>query len=413
VSGGGWEDAGAHSPRSPRRRVVALAAAVLALAAVVVGVVLALRGPGSTIVVQPDEATEPTDIRRALGLPTRTVDVMPPASLAAYGSWRALPPAPLPARSAHVGVWTGDELVVWGGADRGGDVYGDGAAYSPAADTWRVLAPAPLAPRELAAAAWTGTELVVYGGVGADGEPLADGAVWEPSANAWTPLPPAPLLPRLNPLAVWTGAEVLVWGGVTDGEDTVEGGAVSRDGAAYDVAARAWRALPDAPLGFTLSSAAWTGEAMLVWGGHEAQAYDRATDTWEVLPAAPLTAVGPQQVVWTGREAVMTGRFVEGAVPQPPVALAFRPDQRRWRVLPPAPTDERALHAAVWTGDDLLVWGGTDDGQPRADGAALDVGARTWQRLADAPLPPMVRPAAVWTGEELLVWGDGGAAWRP
>ena len=56
-------------------------------------------------------------------------------------------------------VWTGTEMVVWGG-------WGDpiAAAYEPATDTWRDLPPGPLSAREQhAVIAWDG-RVVVLGG---------------------------------------------------------------------------------------------------------------------------------------------------------------------------------------------------------------------------------------------------------
>jgi hypothetical protein len=55
--------------------------------------------------------------------------------------------APAPRRN-HSAVWTGREMIVWGGANETANL-GDGAAYDPGADQWRPLAPSPLEPRNL------------------------------------------------------------------------------------------------------------------------------------------------------------------------------------------------------------------------------------------------------------------------
>ena len=69
------------------------------------------------------------------------------------------------ARSGHQAVWTGDEMLVFGGRNAGGDLA-DGAAYRPATGTWRPLSVAgsPLA-RHDATEVWTGSELLVFGGL--------------------------------------------------------------------------------------------------------------------------------------------------------------------------------------------------------------------------------------------------------
>lgn len=47
----------------------------------------------------------------------------------ATNTWSALPPAPLDGRSGPVSVWTGHQMIVWGGEFR--TSYTDGAAFTP------------------------------------------------------------------------------------------------------------------------------------------------------------------------------------------------------------------------------------------------------------------------------------------
>lgn len=64
--------------------------------------------------------------------------VIPPHGVAydpAAGQWTALPLSPLRGRGGPIAVWTGTQMIVWGGVIRGTlrDTYPtDGAAYSPA-----------------------------------------------------------------------------------------------------------------------------------------------------------------------------------------------------------------------------------------------------------------------------------------
>jgi hypothetical protein len=89
-------------------------------------------------------------------------------------AWRPLAAAGGPrARRWGAVVWTRHLLVVWGGAasappgeTRYWDVLlRDGAVYDPVADAWGALpdAGAP-APRSRPAAVWTGEELLIWGG---------------------------------------------------------------------------------------------------------------------------------------------------------------------------------------------------------------------------------------------------------
>ena len=86
-------------------------------------------------------------------------------STGAEPKWREANPLNAPSkREASSVVWTGSELIVWGGfAD--GDYLGSGARYDPEADHWSQTSEqgAPSA-RAWHTAVWTGTEMIVWGG---------------------------------------------------------------------------------------------------------------------------------------------------------------------------------------------------------------------------------------------------------
>jgi hypothetical protein len=52
--------------------------------------------------------------------------------------------------------------------------------YDPAADRWQTVPAGPLSSRVFPTAVWTGVEMLVWGG-GADDSGLADGAAFRPS----------------------------------------------------------------------------------------------------------------------------------------------------------------------------------------------------------------------------------------
>lgn len=106
-------------------------------------------------------------------------------------------------------------MIVWGGDGEEGS-FADGAAYDPRRDSWRPIAPAPLAGRERHVAVWTGRQMVVWGG-DADGGRLrfSDGAAYDPAVDRWRRLPRSLLTARFGHTAVWTGSEMLVFGGFT------------------------------------------------------------------------------------------------------------------------------------------------------------------------------------------------------
>jgi hypothetical protein len=48
----------------------------------------------------------------------------------AANHWQSLPPGPLGGRVHHTAVWTGQEMLVWGGI-AGDAALADGAAFRP------------------------------------------------------------------------------------------------------------------------------------------------------------------------------------------------------------------------------------------------------------------------------------------
>ena len=97
-------------------------------------------------------------------------------------------------------------MVVWNGAR--------GAFYSPAADRWELIPPPPIKiGAEFAgpSAVWTGKELVVWGG--GQERLVNEGAMYDPEAKRWSALPAAPIGGRSGHAAIWAGGGMLVWGG--------------------------------------------------------------------------------------------------------------------------------------------------------------------------------------------------------
>ena len=69
------------------------------------------------------------------------------------------------ARYGHTAVWTGEEVMVWGGSLASGLLSGLGGSYRVASDEWRLVpAFAPLTPRTGHRAVWTGQAMVIWGG---------------------------------------------------------------------------------------------------------------------------------------------------------------------------------------------------------------------------------------------------------
>lgn len=304
-------------------------------------------------------------------------------------AWRPMATGPT-GRCASVAVWTGTVMIVWGGysetdqsvgatADATSSDLGDGAIYDPAADTWRTIATqgAPAA-REYASAVWTGTEMVVWGGSAASAasssttQYFGDGAAYNPTTNTWRPISSqgAPT-PRDSQVVVWTGSRMLVWGGDSDVIDPNPTASVR--GAAYDPQSDQWSPIngQNAPTALYDAQAVWTGTQMAVWDGHSflngqsstlAATYDPVKDAWQ--PMAMSAAVQPPQpryaatAVWTGNNALMWGGSGANG-PAVQDGVSYDPQTNAWVSFtggnPPA---GRSDHVSVWTGTGLFVWSG-------------------------------------------------------
>src|SRR5262249_21156981 len=119
-------------------------------------------------------------------------------------------------RSQPSAVWTGAEMIVWGGlSGTGSGSFADGGRYDPATNTWAPVSTGAADPsaRYAHTAVWTGREMIVWGGY--DEEEYADGGRYDPALDSWTPASTAAGVPaaRAGHAAVWTGREMIVWGG--------------------------------------------------------------------------------------------------------------------------------------------------------------------------------------------------------
>ena len=101
-------------------------------------------------------------------------------------------------------VWTGSRMIVGGLR---------GALYDPTTDTWSPTSNINAPGAGLETAVWTGAEMIRWGGSGL-GTFINTGARYAPAADSWSPTSTigAPAA-RIFHTAVWTGTEMIVWGG--------------------------------------------------------------------------------------------------------------------------------------------------------------------------------------------------------
>jgi N-acetylneuraminic acid mutarotase len=173
------------------------------------------------------------------------------------------------ARYVHTAVWTGSRMIVWGGESTAPSGFNTGGRYDPALDTWAPTSTGANVPaaRGFHSAVWTGSQMIVWGGN--NGTSLATGGRYDPSTDAWTATSTAAGTPsaRTSPSAVWTGDDMIVWGG--------EDASRSNTGGRYAPATNTWTATSigaGVPSARVYHVAAWTGKQMIVWGGLPATA---------------------------------------------------------------------------------------------------------------------------------------------
>ena len=179
-------------------------------------------------------------------------------------TWRPLPKAGAPAaRFSHTAVWTGKQMVVWGGQGSGFGFELTGGRYNPVKNSWQKLnrVGAPSA-RAAHVAIWTGAHMVVWGGRDGNAHWPDDAGRYDPVKNSWTPISAngAPAS-REGAAALWTGKWILVWGGFRN--------VLLDSGALFDPAANSWTSMStvNAPSGRWHHSAVWTGSRAIFWGG--------------------------------------------------------------------------------------------------------------------------------------------------
>jgi N-acetylneuraminic acid mutarotase len=215
------------------------------------------------------------------------------------------------ARDSHTAVWTGSEMIVWGGADST-STFNTGGRYNPSTDSWTATSTTNAPTGRLGhTAVWTGSEMIIWGGLQAFPNLFNTGGRYNPATDTWTvtSITNAPA-GRTFHTAVWNGSEMIVWGGESSA-------GYQNTGGRYNPTTDSWTATnttntPDARVGHT---AVWTGNEMIIWGGDNDSGYlntggryNPGTDSWVATrtTGAPFPR-NDHTAVWTGNEMIIWG----------------------------------------------------------------------------------------------------------
>lgn len=264
----------------------------------------------------------------------------------------------------------------------------------------------PFQPRAAHAAVWTGEELLIFGGTnGADvGEPLRSGLAFHPASETWREIAPSPVGVSWWPgmKVVWTGDRLIAVTAVSDDETW------TKQILTYWPEDDTWEVATFPDERTHIGAVVWTGaEVLLVGGDHNAPddtawAFEPGIGQWRQLTNPPIDPVEEMRGVWAGDEAIFFGGY---AGPQPSPAVAYDPETGRWRSLTTAPADWYYFNHLAWTGEVLIVYSGhTGPGHP--DRLLIYHRATdSWSESSPMPMLPAERLAGAWTGDRLIIWG--------
>ncbi len=182
--------------------------------------------------------------------------------------WTILSNAGAPAaRMKHTATWCSsiNRLIVWGGSTSAfSGELNTGGIFNPASNSWEAAINITGAPsvRNYHTAVWTGSEMIVFGGV-AGGTSLNTGGRYNPTTNTWGTATSTTGAPTVSfHAAVWEGTKMYVSGGKS----------VSNPSSylyRYDPLLNTWTNVANFKEGKYWHHCFYKSNILLVWGGRE------------------------------------------------------------------------------------------------------------------------------------------------
>jgi hypothetical protein len=320
-------------------------------------------------------------------------------------------------------VWTGTEMIVFGGWD-GNSNSVNYRSYDPVLNQWRFISSggAP-SKRSGHSATWTGAEMLIWGGRAQNILFHNDGGRYDPATNSWTAMSTvdAPSA-RNGHTEVWTGTELIVWGGGRDQND------FTATGGRYNPATDTWTPIStiNAPTARWKHHAVFDGERMIIWGGEindggvgvtvsDGAVYDPVSDVWTPLPSqnAPditrsteipdsVVRAGSDMLVWSPFREMIADTF-DGGFNTETISEARRYDSvnEQWLSVVDA-CESLATPIAVQLDGRMLSWN-----EDFSEGYAYDEQRDIWHPITKFPGPPVTHARIISIGDSVIMW-DGG-----
>lgn len=298
-----------------------------------------------------------------------------------------LDPGPLDQRLTADLIWTGEEMIVWGGRQfiGGPNTLVDGAAFNPATDEWRLIARFPIQGPQATRAVWGDGEMIVVSPEGTFG--------YDPVADTWREIGQALVPPEFEDRMLYLDGWIYVWdrafsmhrmdirvgmwetigapdeiAGFTEGwagvlrlldEEVVA--VIVGEGCEgrqlWRLSGDEWVGLPEVTLSTpeltdcsTANQSASVGRDLVVWEdeSHPSAIYSTSTGEWQDMPPIPLAGtLGASGPVPMGPDHLLVPQWGQGAI--------FEATSQEWiRVLLPGHGSDAEM---IWTGEEILAWG--------------------------------------------------------
>ncbi len=257
--------------------------------------------------------------------------------------WEPIPASPFGVKGPA--TWTGEEAIF---LDLSSHRRARGLAYDPEAQAWRELPPGPVRTAN-GEAVWSGSEVIVWGGQTRNGTGHVQGAAYDPAADSWRRIAKAPISLNLF-FANWTGSEMVVFGSQLDRRNGADARVAT--GAAYDPETDSWRRIPDSKLSPQAIAASWLNDRLVAYDYLGAyQLFDPATNRWSrpgKMPFGPSECYPDSAATESEVVAFYCGQIA-----------TFAPGDGRWRSIDGGLTARLHDEIPVWRFSQLASLGET------------------------------------------------------
>lgn len=269
-------------------------------------------------------------------------------------------------------------------------------AYNPIADTWRFVQnnPTSFVATYGCKAVWTGTEIIVWGGVFSVAS--ANGFRYNPSTNVWTAIPTTGQPTARTEFGMqFINNRLVVWGGLSSG------GTLLNDGAVLNLTTNTWSTInttgaPSARMSFSCVNNTIQNN-MIVWGGKSSASvelvtgdgamYNPVTNLWTPITATNAPIGRSRNVaVWSGIEMIIHGGYGGNtSLTYLNTGARYNPVTNSWTTTSITGSPRLEFHSGIWIGSKMLISGGSANisniaGMPFESNSYLyDPVANSWQ----------------------------------